>query len=47
MVALQGEDCVSVPLSEVVGRSRTVPVDHALLQAACGIGVSLGTGSAA
>lgn len=47
MVALQGEDCVSVPLSDVVGRSRAVPADHALLQAARGIGISLGTGNAA
>ncbi len=42
MVALQGDVCVSVPLADVAGRNRTVPPDHALLQAARGIGVSLG-----
>jgi len=33
-------------LSEAAGRNRTVPVDHVLLQAARGIGVSLGRASA-
>ncbi len=42
MVALQGDNCVSVPLDEVAGRVRNVPLDHALLQAARGIGVKLG-----
>jgi 6-phosphofructokinase 1 len=42
MVALQGDDCVSVPLDAVAGRNRTVPLDHPLLLAARGIGVSLG-----
>jgi len=42
MVALQADRCVSVPLAEVVGRNRTVPTDHALLQAARGLGVCLG-----
>lgn len=43
MVALQGDVCVSVPLSDVAGRNRTVPPDHALLATARGIGVSLGS----
>ena len=46
MVALQGDVCTSVPLSEVAGRNRTVPVEHVLLHAARGIGVSLGRASA-
>jgi 6-phosphofructokinase 1 len=47
MVALQGDVCVSVPLSEVAGRNRTVPPGHELLQAARGMGVSLGSASLA
>ena len=42
MVALQSDNCVSVPLADVAGRNRTVPLDHSLLQAAEGLGVSLG-----
>jgi ATP-dependent phosphofructokinase / diphosphate-dependent phosphofructokinase len=42
MVALQGDRCVSVSLDAVGGRTRTVPGDDLLLQAARGIGVSLG-----
>jgi 6-phosphofructokinase 1 len=42
MVALQGEDVASAALADVAGRSRPVPPDHPLLQAARGIGVSLG-----
>jgi 6-phosphofructokinase 1 len=42
MVALQGDECVSVSLDEVAGRTRNVPLDHTLLQAARGIGVTLG-----
>jgi 6-phosphofructokinase 1 len=42
MVALQGDDCVSVPLDEVAGRTRNVPLDHPLLRAARGIGVMMG-----
>ncbi|MDE2371426.1 MAG: ATP-dependent 6-phosphofructokinase [Burkholderiales bacterium] len=42
MVALQGDTCVSVALSEVAGKLRLVPADHALVQAARGIGVELG-----
>jgi 6-phosphofructokinase 1 len=41
MVALQGDACTSVPIAEVAGRNRTVPLDHPLLQAARGIGVML------
>ena len=42
MVALQGDTCVSVSLAEVAGRQRLVPLDHPMLRAARGIGVSLG-----
>ncbi len=42
MVALQGDRCVSASLDEVAGRTRNVPLDHELLLAARGIGVSLG-----
>lgn len=42
MVALQSDACVNVPLNEVAGRTRLVPRDHALLDAARGLGVCLG-----
>lgn len=42
MVALQADACLSVPLSEVAGRTRVVPLDHPLLQAVRGLGVCLG-----
>lgn len=42
MVALQGDRCVSVALSEVAGRSRQVPQDDELLQAARSLGVAIG-----
>ena len=42
MVALQGDTCTSVPIADVAGRNRTVPLDHPLLQAARGIGVEIG-----
>lgn len=42
MVTLQGADINSVTLESVAGCSRPVPLEHALLAAARGIGVSLG-----
>lgn len=42
MVALEGNTCIEVPLSEVAGRNRTVPPDHPLLRAAQGLGICLG-----
>ena len=42
MVVLQGDTCTSVPLSSVAGQSRQVPLDHPLLAAAKGLGLSLG-----
>jgi 6-phosphofructokinase 1 len=42
MVALQADACLSVPLAEVAGRIRVVPLDHPLLQAVRGLGVCVG-----
>ena len=42
MVALQSDVCTSVPLTDVAGRNRLVPVDHELVRAARGLGVCLG-----
>lgn len=42
MVTLEGEHCASVPLQAVAGQTRTVPLDHPLLNAARGLGISLG-----
>ena len=42
MVALQADACVAVPLAEVAGRTRRVPTDHPLVQAARQTGVYLG-----
>ena len=42
MVALQADACVSVPLREVAGRTRRVPPDHPLVQAAQRLGVCTG-----
>jgi 6-phosphofructokinase 1 len=42
LVALKGDDIVSVPLAEISGQTRTIPVDHHLIKTACSTGVSLG-----
>ena len=42
MVTLRGDALGCVPLAEVAGKSRPVPTDHPLLQAARGLGVMLG-----
>jgi ATP-dependent phosphofructokinase / diphosphate-dependent phosphofructokinase len=42
MVTLQGTECSSVPIEQVAGRRRTVPLDHVLVQTARSLGVSLG-----
>jgi ATP-dependent phosphofructokinase / diphosphate-dependent phosphofructokinase len=44
MVALQADECISVPLEQVAGKNRLVPRDHALVKAARNIGVCLGDG---
>lgn len=43
MVAWQGGRVTSVPIAEVAGRNRSVPLDHSLLAAARALGTSLGT----
>jgi 6-phosphofructokinase len=42
MIAARGDEACSVPLEEVVGNRKTVPLDHAWLHTARSIGVSLG-----
>ncbi len=42
MVVLQGAEMRDVALAEVAGRNRLVPLDHPLLLAATGLGLSLG-----
>lgn len=42
MVALQSDNCLGVPLADVAGRTRNVPLNHSLLQAAGGLGLMLG-----
>jgi len=42
MVALQGDACKDVALSDVAGRNRVVPLDHELMAAARSLGVCLG-----
>ncbi len=42
MVALRGTDVVNVPISEVGGRTRTVPLDSPLLDVAESVGTCLG-----
>lgn len=46
MVVLRGDGCDSVPLAEVAGRTRTVPLDHPLLKAVRSLGISLGEAGA-
>jgi 6-phosphofructokinase 1 len=43
MVTLQGDCIDSVAISDVAGRTRTVPPDHGLLRTARGTGVMLGS----
>ncbi len=42
MVASNGQDIVPVPLEEVAGRRRTVPMDHHWLRSARALGVGFG-----
>lgn len=42
MLALQGNDIVPVPLEEVAGRKKLVPVDHPLIRSAEMVGTSFG-----
>jgi len=42
MIAAKGEEASAVPLSDVVGKRKTVPLDHSWIQTARNMGVSLG-----
>lgn len=42
MVAVRGDTCVSVPIEEVAGRKKTVPLDHAWLRSARLVDTCLG-----
>ncbi|MBI3948668.1 MAG: ATP-dependent 6-phosphofructokinase [Armatimonadetes bacterium] len=42
MVALRGSECVPVPLEEVAGKLRSVPLDHPLIDTARKVGTCLG-----
>jgi len=42
MVALQGSECVPVPLKKVAGIKKTVPLDHEWIQTARRVGTCLG-----
>ncbi len=42
MIAASGEEAVQVPLADVVGKRKTVPLDHTWIRTARSIGVSLG-----
>lgn len=42
MVALQGNKIVSVPITEIGGKTRTVPMDSELIHTALQVGTSLG-----
>ncbi len=42
MVSKRGDDISSVPLHEVGGNLRTVPIDHSLIKKARGLGICMG-----
>jgi len=44
MIAARGEEARTVPLKDVVGKRKTVPLDHAWIETVRAIGVSLGDG---
>jgi ATP-dependent phosphofructokinase / diphosphate-dependent phosphofructokinase len=43
MVAIRGEQCVTVPLDEVAGKKKLVPLDHPWVRSAQLLGTCLGT----
>jgi 6-phosphofructokinase 1 len=47
MVAARGDTAVAVPLEDVVGKRRTVPLDHPWIHSARGVGTCLGDDPAA
>jgi 6-phosphofructokinase 1 len=44
MIASRGDEAAAVPLAEVVGKRKQVPLDHAWISTARSIGVSFGDG---
>jgi 6-phosphofructokinase len=42
MVAVRGTECVAVPLQEVVGQKKLVPLDHSWIDSARSLGTCLG-----
>jgi 6-phosphofructokinase len=42
MAALRGNEIVSVPIAEVAGKNKFVPLDHDLIRAAKSVGTSFG-----
>jgi 6-phosphofructokinase 1 len=42
MVALRGGDIVSVPISDAIGKLKSVPADHGLMKSALSVGTSFG-----
>jgi len=42
MVALQGDGCVPVPLEEVAGKRKLLPLDHPWIESARRLGTNLG-----
>jgi 6-phosphofructokinase 1 len=42
MVAVRGDDILPVPLDEVAGRRKVVPIDHPMIQTARHLGLSFG-----
>jgi len=42
MVALRGQDIVSVPISDAIGRLKSVPAGHSLMKSAISVGTSFG-----
>jgi len=42
MVAVRGEQCVPVPLEDVAGRKKLVPLDHHWIDTARRLGTCLG-----
>jgi hypothetical protein len=42
MVALRGQDILPVPVSDAIGRLKSVPADHALMKSARSVGTCFG-----
>jgi 6-phosphofructokinase 1 len=42
MVALRGQDIVAVPISDAIGKLKSVPPDHSLMRSAISVGTSFG-----